>query len=200
MYSCRKRFFSLVEVTVVIAIAAILCSVAAVRMRDGSPGSKFEKNVQSFREFLLRSRNIAREEGRNIGVFFDPERRKCFAAPQKAPSIEREDDSMWVNSPAPPRYILEDFAGDALRNKYGITADDNGEEKLSEWQLPEGCNITVEQGHKEEDKEAELLLFTCFAGGRVSGQEVTFSCGAFSTLFTCTALTGTLVINSGDKE
>ena len=203
MLHCRKRFFSLVEVTVVIAIMAVLCSIAAVKIREGSPGSKFEKAVQSFREFLLRCRNTAREDGKNIGIYFVPEENKCIAISLADESLHRSDDTYWINSPAPPRYILEDFSGDTLRAKYGVDAA--GEEQPTHtWMLPDDCVLAVntvpEVDGNQDNDNGWKLFFSCYAAGSVTGDGITLSCSGFSAVITCTPLTGTVEIKEGGDQ
>ena len=132
-----KHDFSLVEVTVVIAIMAVLCSMAMVQMRSESPGARFEKALQGFRFFALRCKNIAAEQGKDIGIYYIAGENCCRAKVVKSLSFLRNDESYWINNEAPPEYILREFSGEELNQKFGIHQDTEEDTTLPQWEIPE---------------------------------------------------------------
>ena len=168
----RNDPFTLIELVVVMTIAAVATGLAVSTFRNESPSRKLQRACLEFETFCAGVRYQAQEFGEDRIVYLDSAESSLVV---KAPETEKEEDE-------------EEDSGE---EKEKISSGNDDEEKIiSRWKFPEDFSLDLE----ESDEDGELTeLFRFFPDGGASGiRELTFSVKELKRSYRISPLTGQL--------
>ena len=168
----RNDPFTLIELVVVMTIAAVATGLAVSTFRNESPSRKLQRACLEFETFCAGVRYQAQEFGEARIVYLDSAESSLVV---KAPETEKEEDE-------------EEDSGEEEEK---ISSGNDDEEKIiSRWKFPEDFSLDLE----ESDEDGELTeLFRFFPDGGAAGiRELTFSVKELKRSYRISPLTGQL--------
>ena len=167
----RNDPFTLIELVVVMTIAAMATGLAVATFRGESPSRKLQSACLEFETFCAGVRYQAQEFGEDRIVYLNIEESSLIV---KAPPVEKDGEADTEES------TLEE------------------EEKIiSRWKFPEDFSLDLEALENREEKEDEeengIELFRFFPDGGASGMmELTFAVKELRRQYRISPLTGQL--------
>lgn len=205
----RRGSFTLIEVLVVIAILAIATGFAVSAFRGESPARLLERTSLEFSAYCARVRYRAAEEGREWGVYFDPESRtfSARAVLSAAGPEARESSGEEEYTPSTLRWRLPgelEFGDDGLPEEVGEEASGEGS-KLARQLEKEESELFSERetssGDSAEEELGQRMIVFYSDGSAGSGFRLTFRCGALSKTFEVSPLSGRLIaVTDGESD
>ena len=188
----HRRPFTLLELVVVIAIAALAIGMGASALKRRSGPAQFSEAVRGFQAFCVASRSQAMELGRDRVVYFLPQERLFRSGdPEVLPAPKEEE--MVVLTQIPDEYRTD---GDGATDDYDTPA------VLTEpkWKLPEDYLLDEEasEGIEPVDpggEEIKLEVFRFFADGGAAGRlKFTMQYRSWAKTFVISPLTGRILV------
>jgi prepilin-type N-terminal cleavage/methylation domain-containing protein len=169
----RNDPFTLIELVVVMTIAAVATGLAVSTFRNESPSRKLQRASLEFETFCAGVRYQAQEFGEDRIVYLDSAESSLVV---KAPETEMEEDE-------------EEDMEEEEKEKI-LFRDDDEEKIISRWKFPEDFSLDLE----ENEEDGELIeLFRFFPDGGASGiRELTFSVKELKRSYRISPLTGQL--------
>ncbi len=175
-----RRNFTLIELIAVIAIAAMVLSMAVASLRRSSSAARFDQHIRSFQQFCLTARAQSAELGIERAVVYLPEERVFRAV---------EPDTVPVDPEAiiplePPPDGSEAWFDDRVPTGYARLF----------WSLPEEFELEAEWD-PADSFASSLELFRFFAdGGATARGEFRLTRGTLGKCFRISPLTGRLLV------
>ena len=169
--NCRRRYFTLIEMIVVLAIMVIAVAVVAAAFRGDDPAVVLDNTALDLESYLAQVRYRAAEMGRDYVVKYPYEGKYLIASPD---------------------YSRQELEQIELDNEVAI--------EEMKFHIPENCTMITESGaEKLLAQEAALEIFRFFPdGGGASANRPVLKCGEGSRSFDISFLSGRLQVSNED--
>ncbi|MBE6390803.1 MAG: prepilin-type N-terminal cleavage/methylation domain-containing protein [Lentisphaerae bacterium] len=169
--NCRRRYFTLIEMIVVLAIMVIAVAVVAAAFRGDDPAVVLDNTALDLESYLAQVRYRAAEMGRDYVVKYPYGGKHLIASP--------------------------DYSRQELEQ---IELDNTDSIEEMKFHIPENCTMITESGaEKQLAQEATLEIFRFFPdGGGASANRPVLKCGDGSRSFDISFLSGRLQVSNED--
>lgn len=170
----KKKYFTLLELIVVISVMAAAAGLGIAQFRGQSPARRLDDAALQWQEFCARVRFQALESGGERQVVFNPEK-KLFSMKD-------------------PAEIPEDGTGDQAEPQKSVPI---------EWQFPDDFELPEDfpPQNEEPDEDGTYLIFTFYSDGGAAGQRrLELRLGELSRQFEISTLTGRLIEIPEEKK
>lgn len=169
--NCRRRYFTLIEMIVVLAIMVIAVAVVAAAFRGDDPAVVLDNTALDLESYLAQVRYRAAEMGRDYVVKYPFGGKQLIASPD---------------------YSRRELEQIELDNETAI--------EEMKFNVPENCTLITESGaEKQLAQETTLEIFRFFPdGGGSAANRPVLKCGSGSRSFDISFLTGRLQVSNED--
>ncbi len=199
MFARKIRFFTLLELIVVISVMLLVLGLAVSSFRGESPARLLERSTLEFESFCAAVRYQAMEKGEDRIVVFDPEARVFrMRIPASADGEEMFRIGSNGFSGDPSLFSLTVSAEEEEEKEERGMMEEDGASSSMKWILPEAfefewdsCSGSFPDSPEGEEEEYELFRF--FPNGSAAGKrKLSFRMKGMTRTFEVSALTGLL--------